>query len=384
MNCRLGLPSDLRRTVLEEARFVCACAATRHLDSLSSAAADLEIHHIRPYSEVLCHKFDNLIPLCPNCHEKADRGKISPWALHQLKAILPFCGLQFAQRKRKVQQLLRKYLTNRSALIGEGFYTAATFFSLVRTQEVAPQETASIIQQAVPWHHPDLVLSALYLEIGLPKESVRVLKKSDLRANPTEHYIRLRADATDRTGNHASALRWYNKLARTCKPSVYLSCNLGDCLIYLGQAATSEPQRKHYFERALKTFEASPRADPGILFNKGRLLAAMGRSQEAIKTFKVAIEEGPHLPLPHVFIADLLAKSGNIGGSLRHYRQALALRPRYTTFLLRACDVANDAGEFDEAWNFLCAYEKNNPYVDQNERRRFLLRRRRLIALRKE
>src|ERR1035438_8318128 len=80
MACRTLL-REMRQKVVDEAGSVCACAATRHLDSFTGTGATLEVHHIDPFRLVHEHRFENLIALCPNCHRRADRGEIISWVL---------------------------------------------------------------------------------------------------------------------------------------------------------------------------------------------------------------------------------------------------------------------------------------------------------------
>lgn len=67
MSDRVPLPADLKRQVLIEAGHRCAIPTCKNPTT--------EIAHIKPYSEVLGHTFDNLIALCPNCHTRYDRVK---------------------------------------------------------------------------------------------------------------------------------------------------------------------------------------------------------------------------------------------------------------------------------------------------------------------
>jgi len=73
---RTPIPATLRRRLLIEARY--RCAVCRH--------ATVHIHHIVPWRECKNHEHSNLIPLCPNCHDLADDGKIDRQALRQHKA----------------------------------------------------------------------------------------------------------------------------------------------------------------------------------------------------------------------------------------------------------------------------------------------------------
>jgi len=67
MTKRPGIPKDLERQVKIEAGHRCAIPTCRH--------PRVEIAHIIPWTEVKEHKFENLIALCPNCHNLYDKDK---------------------------------------------------------------------------------------------------------------------------------------------------------------------------------------------------------------------------------------------------------------------------------------------------------------------
>lgn len=74
---RPAIPADLKRRVLVEAGHRCAIPTCRHIK--------VEIHHIIPWAERKEHKYENLIALCPNCHNLADRKKIDRKSLRMYK-----------------------------------------------------------------------------------------------------------------------------------------------------------------------------------------------------------------------------------------------------------------------------------------------------------
>lgn len=86
MSNRASIPSELRRSVLVEAGHRCAIPTCRN--------PDVDIHHIIPWEKVREHRFSNLIALCPNCHRRADAGKIDRKSLLMYKARLAASGLQ--------------------------------------------------------------------------------------------------------------------------------------------------------------------------------------------------------------------------------------------------------------------------------------------------
>ena len=65
---RPPIPADLERAVLVEAGHRCAIATCRQVP--------IEIAHILAWSRCKKHEFHNLIPLCPNCHTRFDKGEI--------------------------------------------------------------------------------------------------------------------------------------------------------------------------------------------------------------------------------------------------------------------------------------------------------------------
>jgi tetratricopeptide (TPR) repeat protein len=381
MICRT-LPRELRKAVLDEAGSVCACAATRHLDSFTGTAATLEVHHIEPFSRVRGHRFENLIPLCPNCHRKADRGEITSWVLTQLKRSLKLRRERPAIVESTLTALLLSYEAQRGTVVGEGYYTAAAFLDWIRSQHMRTGDVREFLGRILPpTSRPDLVLSSLYLEVDRCDDAVRVLKCSALRKNPDVKYISMRALAADRAGEFRAGLWWFSLQERTDKPSVTLSNNMGDCLIYLGQSAAAKAKREMYFSHARAVFECAPGTSPSLRFNKGRLFALMGRDDDAMAELRKAIDEGPQFPLPHIFLGDLLAKTDRLDESVRHYREGLSRRPRHLGFLIRASDVALRGGMPREAWEFLSAYESKQPYMAPGEKRRIARRKTKLKTL---
>jgi len=77
---RPSVPAELRRRILVEAGHRCAIPTCRHPTT--------EIAHIESWSEVREHKYENLIALCPNCHQRADKGEIDKKSLRICKRIL--------------------------------------------------------------------------------------------------------------------------------------------------------------------------------------------------------------------------------------------------------------------------------------------------------
>ncbi|MBI5175419.1 MAG: DUF3298 domain-containing protein [Candidatus Melainabacteria bacterium] len=77
---RPPIPKAIQRAVLIEAGHRCAIHTCRY--------TNVEIHHICPWEQCQEHRFENLIALCPNCHDRADKGEIDRKSLLFYKARL--------------------------------------------------------------------------------------------------------------------------------------------------------------------------------------------------------------------------------------------------------------------------------------------------------
>jgi len=72
-----NIPSQLRRDVRQASLFGCS----------SCGCPIIESHHIIPFAQVQEHRFDNLVALCPTCHQRADEGgQWSPDLVRQFKS----------------------------------------------------------------------------------------------------------------------------------------------------------------------------------------------------------------------------------------------------------------------------------------------------------
>ena len=86
---RPSFPKELSRRVLIEAGHRCAIPSCRHIE--------VEIHHIVPWEQCKKHEYENLIALCPNCHQRADRQAIDRKSLRIYKANLRYTHDRFSQ-----------------------------------------------------------------------------------------------------------------------------------------------------------------------------------------------------------------------------------------------------------------------------------------------
>lgn len=86
---RPKVPADIKRRVLVEAGHRCAIPTCRYIE--------VEIHHIVPWAKCQAHEYENLIALCPNCHNRADRNEIDRKALRLYKFNLRAAHDKFSQ-----------------------------------------------------------------------------------------------------------------------------------------------------------------------------------------------------------------------------------------------------------------------------------------------
>ena len=86
---RPSIPADIKRRVLVEAGHRCAIPTCRYIE--------VQIHHIIPWETCHTHDYENLIALCPNCHNRADSGKIDRKSLRLYKFNLRTIHEKFSQ-----------------------------------------------------------------------------------------------------------------------------------------------------------------------------------------------------------------------------------------------------------------------------------------------
>jgi hypothetical protein len=86
---RPSVPADIRRRVLVEAGHRCAIPTCRYIQVV--------VHHIVPWAICQCHEYNNLIALCPNCHQRADLGEIDRKSMLIYKANLRFAHDKFSK-----------------------------------------------------------------------------------------------------------------------------------------------------------------------------------------------------------------------------------------------------------------------------------------------
>ena len=97
MGERSPIPITLARDVKIEAGHRCAIPTCRH--------PRVEIAHIIPWAEVQDHVFENLIALCPNCHDLYDRDKkIDRKSMLIYKANLGLLNSRYGEYERRILQ----------------------------------------------------------------------------------------------------------------------------------------------------------------------------------------------------------------------------------------------------------------------------------------
>lgn len=91
---RPSIPEPLKRGVYLEAGHRCAIPTCRQ--------TPVEIAHIVPFAEVVEHKFENLIALCPTCHSRYDRREIDRKSMLQYKANLALLNSRYSDYERRL------------------------------------------------------------------------------------------------------------------------------------------------------------------------------------------------------------------------------------------------------------------------------------------
>ncbi|NGX59526.1 MAG: hypothetical protein KR126chlam3_00678 [Chlamydiae bacterium] len=98
MNVRTKISEDTKRKVLIEAGHRCAIQTCEY--------ARVEIAHIIPWAESHDDSFENLIALCPNCHDLYDKDKkIDRKAMLIYKQNLGLLGSRYGEFERRVLHL---------------------------------------------------------------------------------------------------------------------------------------------------------------------------------------------------------------------------------------------------------------------------------------
>ena len=94
---RPAIPRPLEREVFIEAGHRCAIPTCRQ--------TPVEIAHIKPYSEVQEHSFENLIALCPTCHTRYDRGEIDRRSMLTYKANLSILNSRYGDFEKRILKM---------------------------------------------------------------------------------------------------------------------------------------------------------------------------------------------------------------------------------------------------------------------------------------
>jgi hypothetical protein len=91
---RPAIPADLERAVLVEAGHRCAIPVCRQVP--------IEIAHIIGYARCKKHEFHNLIPLCPTCHARFDKGEIDHQSMLRYKLNLALLNRRYGDTEARV------------------------------------------------------------------------------------------------------------------------------------------------------------------------------------------------------------------------------------------------------------------------------------------
>lgn len=98
MSDRPPIPAEIERAVKIEAGHRCAIPTCRF--------PRIELAHIIPWAEVQTHSFENLIALCPNCHNLYDKDKkIDRKSMQIYKANLGLLNYRYGEFERRVLQI---------------------------------------------------------------------------------------------------------------------------------------------------------------------------------------------------------------------------------------------------------------------------------------
>lgn len=92
---RPAVPSALKRELYEEAGYRCAIPTCR-------GTSALEMAHIRPWSEVREHTYENMIVLCAVDHTRFDRGEIPRQSVKAFKDNLMLMKSRYTESERRI------------------------------------------------------------------------------------------------------------------------------------------------------------------------------------------------------------------------------------------------------------------------------------------
>jgi tetratricopeptide (TPR) repeat protein len=85
-------------------------------------------------------------------------------------------------------------------------------------------------------------------------------------------------------------------------------------------------------EEAIQSFKQALQRQPGYVAawnNLGTVLNKTGRLDEAINDYEQALQLDPEKPETHKYIGEVLDKTGQTDAAVRHYQTALRLNPAY-------------------------------------------------------
>lgn len=92
---RPAVPAAMKRALYEESGYRCAVPTCK-------GTSGLEMAHIRPWSEVRAHSFENMIVLCAVDHTRYDRGEIPRKSIEVYKENLALLNGRYSDAERRM------------------------------------------------------------------------------------------------------------------------------------------------------------------------------------------------------------------------------------------------------------------------------------------
>ncbi len=91
---------------------------------------------------------------------------------------------------------------------------------------------------------------------------------------------------------------------------------------------------------------------------EGEILQLMGRYEESLATFELAILEAPNNAVFHNNMANTLIKMGRLQQALGHYQQAISIKPDLSQAYINLAWVYREYGMLPESWQCLSELQK--------------------------
>jgi tetratricopeptide (TPR) repeat protein len=130
-------------------------------------------------------------------------------------------------------------------------------------------------------------------------------------------------------------------------------------------------------ERLYRRAEQTDKADPVIPFNRGNVLARLGRAPEAMIAFRQALQRDRAFAAAAFNLAGLCEASGQAGEALAFYDHAVAVHPTFAQAMFNQARLCTRLGRFAEAlplWERFIALAPDDPDVRHARRLALLCR----------